>query len=116
MNEVRSIIRKKVKDKLVIYQGRKDYVKGHKKCLISLLKPVVSPDGKLYPCCGVQYALINTSKDYEKSMCMGDAKDIDKLYKEQKCFDGRFCVRCYYSSYNHALNILVSELQHGEFI
>ena len=40
-----------ISDDLVIYQGRKEFVKGRKKCLISLLKPVISADAKLYPCC-----------------------------------------------------------------
>ncbi|MBU1120435.1 radical SAM protein, partial [Candidatus Micrarchaeota archaeon] len=40
--------RRKVNDELVIYQGRKESTKGTKRCLISLLKPVVGPDGKLY--------------------------------------------------------------------
>jgi len=103
-------------DELVIYQGRKDHTTGSKKCLLSLLKPVIGADGKIYPCCGTQYALKNPGKDYEKTMCMGDAKDIDKIYLEQKFFDGSICSKCYYSQYNNALEIITSKIKHGEFV
>ena len=118
MELVKKILREqlKVDDHLVIYQGRKDHVRGRKKCLISLLKPVIGPDGKIYPCCGTQYALENPSKDYEKTMNMGDAKDIDKLFEEQKFFDGSVCVKCYYEQYNYALEVITSEVKHKEFV
>ncbi|MFH1545347.1 MAG: radical SAM protein [archaeon] len=108
--------RRKVNDELVIYQGRKESTKGTKRCLISLLKPVVGPDGKLYACCGVQYALANPSRDYEKAMCMGEAKKIDELFKEQKYFDGSVCIKCYYSQYNEVLGIITSKVRHEEFV
>lgn len=106
----------KVDDHLVIYQGRKEHAKGTKNCYISLLKPVVGADGKLYPCCGTQYALETPTKDYEKTMCMGNAKEIDKLYEEQKFFDGSLCVKCYYKDYNYALGVLLSDVKHKKFV
>jgi MoaA/NifB/PqqE/SkfB family radical SAM enzyme len=105
-----------IDDKLVIYQGRKEYVEGAQNCYISLLKPVVGADGYIYPCCGVQYALENPGRDYEKSMRICPAKDIDKLYENQKWFDGSVCVRCYYSNYNEALKILLSDVEHKVFV
>lgn len=39
-----------IDDHLVIYQGRKDSTKGTKNCYISLLKPMISPEG-IMPCC-----------------------------------------------------------------
>lgn len=108
--------KRNVNDSIAVYQGRKDYTKGTKRCLISLLKPVVGPDGMIYPCCGTQYALENPSRDYEKSMCMGNARDIDKIFKDQKFFDGSVCSKCYYSNYNWALEILTSDIKHKEFV
>jgi organic radical activating enzyme len=117
MESIRHKLRQKgIDDKLVIYQGRKSYTHGSPKCLISLLKPVVGADGYLYPCCGTQYALETPGRDYEKTMRMGPARDIDKLYEMQKCFDGSVCVRCYYSDYNKALEILLSDIKHKVFV
>jgi len=105
-----------VDDKMVIYQGRKQYSKGAKKCYISLLKPVIGADGFIYPCCGTQYALEKPGRDYEKTMRMGEAKDISRFYEEQKPFDGSVCSRCYYNEYNEALKILLSDVQHKVFV
>lgn len=105
-----------IDDSEVIYQGRKNPTMGSKKCLISLLKPVVGPDGKIYPCCGTQYALAKPGRDYEKSMQMGDAKDIVKIYENQKNFDGSVCVKCYYDQYNYALGVITSDIKHKEFV
>lgn len=101
---------------IVIYQGRKNYTLGRERCLISLLKPVVSARGELFPCCGVQYALKEPSLDYESAMCMGTAKDIEETYENQKHFDGSICTRCYYTDYNDALDILTLDVQHLEFV
>jgi organic radical activating enzyme len=100
----------------IIFQGRKQFVHGQKKCYISLLKPVISAEGKLFPCCGVQYALENPSLDYEKTMCMGSIKDLPSLIDKQKYFDGSNCVRCYYSDYNYLLGALMSNLRHVKFV
>jgi len=117
MKQIKKILNNAgISDELVIYQGRKKYVPGVKKCLISLLKPVVGADGMLYPCCGTQYALENPGRDYEKTMNMGPAKDIDKLYENQAWFDGSVCVKCYYDNYNKALDILLADVHHKEFV
>lgn len=100
----------------VIFQGRKQFVHGQKKCYISLLKPLISAEGKLFPCCGTQYAEEIPSKDYGKTMCMGDMFDLPQLIKEQKFFDGSNCVRCYYSEYNQMIDLLLSKLEHKVFI
>lgn len=110
------LVRRGVDDHLVIYQGRKEYVKGHKDCYISLLKPVVAADGYIYPCCGTQYALETPSLDYEYTMHMCKAVDIDKLYEGQNYFNGEICDRCYYSDYNRLLGILLSDVKHLEFV
>ncbi len=103
-------------DDTVIYQGRKEWTKGDRNCYISLLKPVVGGDGFLYPCCGTQYALANPARDYEKTMRMGLATDIDKLYERQEHFNGSVCAKCYYKDYNDALKILLSEVHHKKFV
>jgi MoaA/NifB/PqqE/SkfB family radical SAM enzyme len=117
MNEVKYYLQENNIDlSKVIFQPRKEYMIGRKKCLISLLKPVIGADGKLYPCCGTQYALAEPTKDYEKTMTMGDAQDLDWIYENQDCFDGSKCVKCYYDDYNFALNIMTDHLKHEEFV
>lgn len=104
----------------IIYQGRKEPTCGTKDCLISLLKPVVGTNGMLYPCCGTQYAQELPSRDFgtpgKDIMCLGPAKDIDKIFAKQKNFDGSVCKKCYYSDYNKALKIIKSKLTHVEFV
>ena len=105
-----------VPDDLVIYQGRKEFVKGRKKCLISLLKPVIGADGNLYPCCGAQYAKDPPPGDYDETMCMGIAADLYEIYQGQRYFDGSQCVRCYYDDYNSLLEQMIEPIEHEEFL
>ena len=108
-----------IDDKLVIYQGRKAYQKGTPRCLISLLKPNIDANGYMMPCCGVQYAKLNPSLDYDKDFVMAkNLNEIEKIYKEKKYFNGSVCERCYYSDYNNVLNTLwtVDDLKHRDFI
>jgi len=107
---------KGIDDSRVIYQSRQNYVGGAKKCFISLLKPVISAEGKLYPCCGVQYALKDPSRSYESKMCMGHWTDLPELIEKQKFFDGSDCVKCYYNNYNDLLGWLLGEYAHERFI
>jgi len=114
-------VKKKVRDagiddSIVIYQERSAWAAGQEKCLISLLKPVIGADGMLYPCCGTQYALDEPARDYEKMMCMGPAKDLDKIMMRQACFNGAVCDKCFYSEYNHALEVLLSDVRHKRFV
>jgi len=100
-------------DHKVIYQPRKEYTHGTKDCWISLLKPVVGADGKLYPCCGVQYAEKEPSLNYNEGMCMGT--DIDTIWERQIRFDGSKCVKCYYSAYNDILS-QIKRISHRIFL
>jgi len=104
-----------LKDK-IIYQGRKEYTKGNKKCLISLLKPNIGADGNIYPCCGVQYAKTNPDLNYSSDFSMGT--DILDIYNNQKYFDGSICSKCYYSEYNDVLSMMwnACDLMHANFI
>jgi MoaA/NifB/PqqE/SkfB family radical SAM enzyme len=117
MSEIEALLKAYgVDDSLVIYQGRKEYTNGRRKCLISLLKPVVGADGYLYPCCGAQYAKDPPGLDYEDSMRMGHIEDIKRIYNEQEHYDGSECVRCYYDGYNDILGKMTGEVEHGEFV
>jgi len=117
MGEVkREMEERGVNDRIVIYQSRKEYGSGNKKCLISLLKPTVAADGYLYPCCGVQYALEKPRRDFEPSCRIGLAKNIDRLYESQRHFDGSVCKVCYYTDYNWILNLLTSDIKHEKFL
>jgi organic radical activating enzyme len=112
----RRLQEKGIDDSKVIYQGRKDWTKGTEKCYISLLKPVIGACKGLYPCCGAQYALETPSLDLTEEMRMGTIKDIKTIFNEQKYFDGSKCVRCYYSSYNEILGLLIQRLKHEVFV
>ena len=111
--------KRKIDDSKVNYQKRDKWTKGTKKCYIALLKPVLGADGYWYPCCGTQYALAKPSYDYEPSMRLTDKKLSDGLrdiIENQKVFDGSMCVKCYYSKYNEALKIMLSEVKHLKFV
>lgn len=100
----------------VNFQARSEWTRGMNPCLISLLKPVLGADGFFYPCCGTQYALLQPSRDYEKTMRMGCWTDFEKMIEEQRSFDGSVCVKCYYSNYNLMLDAMVKGLKHENFV
>jgi len=103
-------------EQLVIYQNRKQYTTGFKRCLISLLKPLIGPDGMIYPCCGVQYALPEPHKDLEPCMSMGHWSEFVKRSINQNAFDGSKCVVCYYEHYQKLLEQMSMHLEHGDFV
>ena len=107
-----------INDRRVIYQDRAEYVRGRGRCGISLLKPVIGADGGIYPCCGVQYAQDPPGRDLVPSMRMGTLEDIEAIWQgeTQAAFDGSVCSRCYYDSYNSALDLLAAPLCHAEFV
>lgn len=110
---------RKIDDSIVNYQKRDVWTKGTSKCYISLLKPVLGADGYWYPCCGTQYALAEPSYDYEPTMRMTDKKlseGLKDIIEHQKYFNGSRCVKCYYSNYNYALKIMLSEIKHKKFL
>jgi len=104
----------KIDDSKVIYQDRGAWTRGTKKCLISLLKPVVTADGKLAACCGDQYKDKPPAKDYVGDW--GTLRNIDEIWQEQKFYDGSKCVKCYYENYNVLLSTLLEEVKHKEFV
>lgn len=105
-----------VDDKLVIYQDRNIWETGVKDCFISLLKPVINADGYVFACCGQQYSREDFDLDMPKDMRMCHWTELGKLYYEQNVYDGSKCVRCYYNNYNELLSLLISKIQHRNFI
>lgn len=99
-------------DGRVIYQPRTNPTYGRKKCLISLLKPIIGADGKIYPCCGIQYAKRNILKDFNSDM----GTDLNDIIVNQKYFDGSQCEVCYYDNYNFLLNSLLEKVNHLEWV
>jgi MoaA/NifB/PqqE/SkfB family radical SAM enzyme len=117
MGTIKRVMRlKNIDDEKVVYQGRKDWVKGTRKCWMSLLKPTVGANGYLYPCCGAQYAEEEPSRNYGETMRFCHYSEIDKIWKDQRPFDGTICEKCYYANYNEALDIMISDLEHKTFI
>jgi len=114
MGAVRDALSETMDDSRVIYQDRTTWTRGQEKCYISLLKPVVGADGKLYPCCGTQYFDESPSKNY--AGCMGSIEDIDDIFHEQRMYDGSRCKVCYYSSYNKLIGKLLSDVKHKRFV
>ena len=100
----------------VIMQDRQEHTRGARRCLISLLKPVIAPDGYVYPCCGVQYAIDGDTMDFPARMRMGRWEELPKIVREQRYFDGSVCDRCYYSAYNEALASLLEHVDHEAFV
>lgn len=116
MSKAKSALHDAPGETRVIYQGRKEYTTGQKHCLISLLKPTIGADGGIYPCCGVQYALVNPSRDFEKTMRMGHWTEFRDIMREQRHFDGSVCAKCYYKEYNDVLQMKVMRVKHKEHI
>ena len=103
-----------IPDDLVIYQNRQNYEIGKKECYISLLKPVIGADKKVYPCCGSQYQNKGQKRDMLNSM--GDIKELEKIITDQKYFNGEKCDVCYYNNYNKILDLMVKNPKHKEFV
>jgi organic radical activating enzyme len=101
---------------LVIFQGRKAHTRGARRCLISLLKPVVSAESGVFPCCGAQYAIDGAAHDYNNAMSMGHWSAFPRKVLLGEHFDGSACDRCYYGQYNDALAMITEPLLHEAFV
>ena len=104
-----------IDDSKVIYQGRKESTRGIKDCYLSLMKPVIAPEG-VFPCCGSQYAIQGQDRNMVDAMKMGDIKDLPDILDKQKYFDGSVCDICYYQQYNDALKKLLDKPEHLNFV
>lgn len=108
-----------VDDARVIYQARQDHEPGARRCWISLLKPVIGADGRVYPCCGVQYAQADMALDLPASMSMGGIDALRSVWTADTPpvpFNGARCVRCYYGAYNAVMEAAQGAGQHAEFV
>jgi len=97
-----------------IFQRRKQSENGCKRCLISLLKPMVDATGYVYPCCGVQYA----AGEEKQALNMPDIFRMChwRDWPPQVEFNGSICKKCYYGDYNRVLDGLTQELSHERFL
>ena len=83
--------------------------------MISLLKPVIGPEG-IFPCCGTNYAIKGVKRKPVDKMRMGSLEDFPSILDNQKYFDGSICDVCYYSQYNDALNKIKNVPKHRSFV
>jgi len=113
MNEIKKNIH--LDDSKIVYQGRKDSTLGTKDCFISLLKPVISPEG-IFPCCGAQYAIHGQERKLINRLKMGNIEDLEIILQKQVPFDGSICDVCYYSQYNNAIKKKLNKPKHINFI
>lgn len=86
--------------------------RGCEKCLVSLLKPNLAPDGYLYPCSSVH----QLHQNWPAEMRMGAAEELVDIYKSQRYFDGSGCAVCRYTQYNRILQLKVSKISHERFL
>jgi hypothetical protein len=100
-----------VDDSKVLYQERKTFTRGAKKCRMSLLKPFIGADGFIYPCCGIQYAKEGETLGFPASMRMGRIEDIHRTWVLQEWFNG-----LYFNEYNAALEMVSEPLAHEGFV
>jgi MoaA/NifB/PqqE/SkfB family radical SAM enzyme len=98
----------------VIWQGRDKPTRGDKECRLAMIKPVLSADGKLYPCCGTQYYKRGISRQYSDGICIGDLNNL-AIFND-KYFDGSVCDVCFYSGYNKLLKTMTAKYEHIEFV
>ncbi len=118
LNKVKEFLEfEDVLDNKVIYQDRNAPVHGGP-CRISCLKPVIGADARVYPCCGVQYALEKPSRKLAEIFSLGDALNLGEIVEQYsgQGFDGIICRRCYYSGYNEVLGALMTEVAHADFV
>jgi MoaA/NifB/PqqE/SkfB family radical SAM enzyme len=106
------LIKRYRNSKKVMIHYKDVYNSDNSTCYLSKLKPLISADGFVYPCCGTQYAKLSYDKDLTDEFKMCHWKEFDKT----DYFNGIVCERCYYNSYNVVLRELFSEVKHPEFI
>jgi len=100
----------------IIWQERNSFFRGHPKCRLAVLKPVITADGDIYPCCGTQYALNNFVGNYPPQMKIGTIDTLESI-KQLKYFNGSICDKCYYTSYNTAIDKFFNDnIKHEAFI
>jgi len=100
----------------VIFQPRNEPKKGSD-CYICYLKPIISADGRIYTCCGAQYAFNDNDRAMPDELCLGTIEGLKSIISESsEPFDGSMCKKCYYTSYNTLLGSMMADLEHVEFV
>lgn len=100
----------------VIFQHRDMPEKGSD-CYIGYLKPLISASGKVFMCCGVQYAIKGKERAMPDELCMGTVNNLrEALGNMDHVAKGHQCDRCYYGNYNRVLKLLSTEIRHERFL
>jgi organic radical activating enzyme len=97
--------------KKVIIHRQAGAVQGNKKCLVSLLRPVIGADGYVYPCCNLKLDKIGYVNPTR--FRMGYWRDFAATTHP---FDGSVCPECIFDSYNQALAQLLEPMECERFI
>ncbi len=97
----------------LIFEYRNRFETGGR-CRVGLLKPLIGPDGYIYPCCGVNVAdipgTISWSMSPRARMCHW------RDFQSASSFDGSQCQRCYYGEYNRVLALMTTSIGHRDFV
>lgn len=117
MLDIKNNLRRRVVDlSRVVFQPRSHPERGCD-CYIGYLKPVIAADGKLFMCCGAQYAIKGLERKMPDELCMGTVDDLrGALSDKSHVTKGHQCDRCYYGDYNRVLGLLVKDVEHKEFV
>lgn len=82
MNEVKYNIGNLIRDMdikvPVIFQDRNKPEKGEN-CRVCYLRPVITPDMKVYACCGAQYAMEKPTLNFPPELCLGDVSQLPEI-------------------------------------
>lgn len=109
------LLKLKLKSPLLVLQNRSNPERGMP-CWAAYLKPLIAPDGRIYRCCGVQYALKTPSKKLPQELCIGHIDQYDEVIHDYTTVNqGLQCARCYYGDYNRVLGSLMEKLHHKDF-
>jgi len=103
----------------VILHERTNFSCGTERCWNGLTWPRIDVDGRMWPCCGVHYALnkVDQNRNYPEELCMGTLEEYLGYVRDQRPFDAKICDRCFYEPRNHLLDAIsqASDLQNPEF-
>ncbi len=110
LNECRAkILEHGINIDLVQFHHKNQSSIGCKECRVSLLRPVISANGLVYPCCSSQYFL-----DYSSNL--GHYTDLINIINNGKFFNGSICKNCFYWRYNELLNVMIHGLKHSDWL
>lgn len=97
--------------KTIIHRHLLKTVKGMQNCLVSLLRPVIAPDGYVYPCCNLELEDVGYVEPVAFRMVHWREFSL-----ETQPFNGSICPRCIWDQYNQVLAGLTAPLQHERFL